>query len=444
MGVLVLIQKERQIRSLITPNTRPEKDPNTLPVRKSTTDVAIVGAGAAGIAAARRLQERGIDYLLIEARDRVGGRAHTIQVRPGVVQDLGAQLLHSGSQNPLVPLARAQGFNVPGVTPDWSRRRAPTPLDEPMIERRKKAIEEAFDAVEQAGNTGIDDAISNLAGHAGPWEGLFRAIMTWHSSREAETVSALDSSRYLDTHEDWSITEGYGAFITHMSRGLEIALSCPVSVIKRDTNGFKLETNCGLIAARRLIIALPVNVLNHGNLRIEPDLPAAIREALEAVPMGFALKAVFTIEGQGGPFRDKSAAVGKDSHQTSGAYLARPEGYPLVNGFFGGANALALEKAGPQAIEANAREELKAVYGGEADRSLAFHCSTTWNQDPLTLGAYSAGLPGLADKRLVLAEPFDDELFLAGEHCSIKAFSTVHGAWETGILAAERAAASLG
>ncbi|MET4807293.1 NAD(P)/FAD-dependent oxidoreductase [Limibacillus sp. MBR-115] len=443
MGILVLIRKERQIRSLLAPNTSAEKERYSLPARKSDTDVAIIGAGAAGIAAARRLRQLGVDYSLLEARDRVGGRAHTIEITPGVFQDLGAQFLHSGSQNPLVPLAREQGFTVPGITPDWSRRLAPTPLDDAGIKERQAAIESAFIAVDQAGKKGLDDAISNHLGSAGAWEGLFRAIITWHSSREADSVSTLDVSRYLDTHEDWSILEGYGSLIAHFSHGLNVALCNPVTSIERDPTRFRVETPNGILNAQRLIIALPVNVLRNGLLRMEPGFPEEIREALEAVPMGCALKAVFTIEGRDSPFGRTSSAVGKDSDQRTGAYLIRPQGYPLVNGFYGGENARALEQSGPQTIEAIAREELKAVFGGEAGKSLTFRCSTTWNQDPLSRGAYSAALPGLADRRLLLAECFDDQLFLAGEHCSINAFSTVHGAWETGLLAADRAAASL-
>jgi monoamine oxidase len=309
--------------------------------------------------------------------------------------------------------------------------------------RRRAAIDAAFDAAEEAGRAGRDEPLSQYAAKAGSWEIMFRAIITWYSSHEADQVSTLDYARYRDTFEDWAIPGGYGNLLTCFAKKEPLVLDCPVRRISRLSGRFLLEGERGRIEAKRIILALPTNVLNAGSPVIEPDLPAEIREALQSVPMGKGMKAVFALGEDAGVFTEESTGIGSDASSRTGAYHARPSLAPLVDAFYGGTLAEELERAGAQAAEDFARQEIRAVYGSQADRSLRFHCITGWNNDPYSLGAYSASTPGKGALRLRLAESFDDGLFLAGEHCSITAFSTVHGAWESGLLAAERAAASL-
>jgi len=134
---------------------------------------------------------------------------------------------------------------------------------------------------------------------------------------------------------------------------------------------------------------------------------------------------------------------GASDRMATGAYHLRPLGRPIIEAFFGGAHARALEAEGPGAAAAFAIDELAGIYGTGVRRQVSVLAHTAWAADRWARGSYSHALPGRAGERAVLAAPVDGRLFFAGEACSPHAFSTAHGAWETGERAAREVLAAL-
>ena len=241
---------------------------STLP---SSIEVAIVGAGAAGIAAATRLKQAGVSALMIEARDRVGGRAHTIPAAGDVI-DLGCEWLHSADKNVLVKVAEAHGFTVDKGTPGWS---GPASVGLPSRDHAeyRKALEDFFDAVEEAAAAGKEGAASDLLPKNSRWEMLLRAVATYYSGTELEKISIIDFDNYEDTRINWTVREGYGAMITGAAKGLPVVFDCAVTKIDHAGKAVKLETKQGTIEAKAVIVCAPTPLIAEGTIRFDPALP---------------------------------------------------------------------------------------------------------------------------------------------------------------------------
>jgi monoamine oxidase len=136
--------------------------------------------------------------------------------------------------------------------------------------------------------------------------------------------------------------------------------------------------------------------------------------------------------------------VGSTIRRKTMSYQALPFGRPVIQCFFGGEFAAAMEREGMAAMFAFAVDELAALRGNDIRRQLTPLAASFWRADEFARGSYSYAKPGHADDRAILAAPVDNRLFFAGEACSLNFFSTVHGAYETGTASAEAALASLG
>ncbi len=398
----------------------------------ASIDVAVIGAGAAGIAAATRLKQAGVSALLIEARNRVGGRAHTVPVAGDVI-DLGCEWLHSADRNVLVGVAESLGFTVDRGTPGWS---TPASVDLSTADHAeyRKTISAFFDAVETAASDGPDRPASDLLPANGRWNMLLRAMGTYYSGAELENISVVDLDRYEDTHVNWTIREGYGAMIASAAEGLPIVFDCPVARVDHAGRCVKIETQRGTIESKAAIICVPTPQIADGTIRFHPALPAK-RAAAAGLPLGLADKIFFEIVGE--PGFPQGHFYGAPDRAETFSFDLFPRGRRLLAGFVGGDFARALENDGPAAMEAEARRQIAHALGAEAMKHLRFLCATAWDLDPFARGGYSCALPGHADDRAVLAAPVDGRLFFAGEACSRNHFSTTHGAWGTGIIAAE-------
>ena len=401
---------------------------STLP---SSIDVAIVGAGSAGIAAATRLKQAGVSALMIEARDRVGGRAHTIPAAGDVI-DLGCEWLHSADKNVLVAVAEQHGFTVDKGTPGWS---GPASVGLPSRDHAeyRKALEDFFDAVEEAAATGKDRAASELLPRNSRWEMLLRAVATYYSGTELESISIIDFDNYEDTRVNWTVREGYGAMITGAAKGLPVAFNCAVSRIEHSGKVVKLETQRGTIEAKAVVVCVPTPLIAEGTIRFDPALPEK-QAAAAGLPLGVANKIFFEIDGDFSYPRGQF--YGATDRLETISFDLFPRGRRMLSGFFGGAFARDLEKGGAAAAEAEARRQIAAMLGADSNKHLRFLRPTAWYSYPFARGGYSSALPGHVGDRKKLAAPVDGRLFFAGEACSENFFSTTHGAWETGLKAA--------
>jgi phytoene dehydrogenase-like protein len=228
----------------------------------ATPDVAIVGAGSAGIGAARRLVAAGLTVTVLEARDRVGGRAVTAPFR-GHPLDLGAHWLHAGPINPLVALGFARGEPL---------RRAPTEghvfvRGRPGSRAQRAALDRAFDradrAMTQAARAREDQAAAKALPPLGPEGRRVAAIHGLVSGRPLDQVSLHDfpSMEYSD---NLFIAGGLGAYVARLARRLPVRLGAAVHRIDWSGQGVRVESAAGTLQARAVIVTAPMAVLQEG------------------------------------------------------------------------------------------------------------------------------------------------------------------------------------
>jgi monoamine oxidase len=217
-------------------------------------------------------------------------------------------------------------------------------------------------------------------------------------------------------------------------------LDCPVARIDHGGRRLRVETAKGAIAADRAIITVPSDVLASGGIVFIPALPGKI-EAAAALPLGLADKLFLSLE-RAEEFAQETRMFGRTDRAGTGNYHFRPFGRPLIEAYFGGRLASELEAEGERAFFDFARSELVGLLGSAfAGRISPLHFHG-WERDPFARGSYSYARPGMAKSRAKLAAPVEDRLFFAGEACELREFSTAHGAWRSGVAAAEQVIAA--
>src|SRR6202166_1292986 len=403
----------------------------TLP---SEIDVAIIGAGAAGLGAAHALNDSGLSVIVLEARDRVGGRGHTIMAAPRIPFDLGCGWLHSADENSFVKIAERLNFEIDRTRPPWREQSFDTGF--PLKERLDfiGALDAFYDRAEEAAKSGSDSAANTLLEPGNRWNPMIDAISTYVNGSELDRVSILDMEAYEDTGINWRIRRGYGALMAAYGALCPLALNTQVTLIDHSGKRVRIETSRGTLSASKVIVTVPTNLIANESIRFHPALPAKV-DAARGLPLGLADKVMLAL--------DEPEALPKDGNlrgatmrTAMGSFHLRPFGQPCIEGFFGGSFAQQLEDAGNGALAAEAIDEIVALLGSDFRRKLKPLAESRWSHDPFARGSYSHALPGHAGDRAVLAAPVDGRLFFAGEATSPNFFSTAHGARDSGERAA--------
>jgi monoamine oxidase len=404
----------------------------------SSVDVAVIGAGAAGLGAANALKNSGLSVIVLEARDRVGGRAHTIMAAADVTFDLGCGWLHSANQNSFVKIAGQLNFEIDKTLPPWRERAYGNAFPRAERDAFIRALEEFYDRAEQAAKmarqAGRDSAANLYLEPGNRWNPMIDAISTYINGCELDQVSLLDMDAYEDTNINWRLRRGFGALIAAYGASCPLALDCNVALIDHSEKRVRIETSRGTLTADKVIITVPTNLIADEAIRFHPPLPAKV-DAARGLPLGLADKVVVAL--------DEPEALPKDGNLRGatmrtemGTYHLRPFGQPCIEGFFGGRFAQSLEDSGPGALAATSIDEIVSFLGNDFRRKLKPLAESRWAHDPFARGSYSHALPGHAGDRVVLAAPVDGRLFFAGEATSPGFFSTAHGARDSGERAA--------
>jgi monoamine oxidase len=405
----------------------------------SDYDVVIVGGGAAGIGAGRRLHGAGVSCLIVEARERLGGRGWTTTVEPGFALDLGCGWLHSADHNPWVAIAEAQGRSIDRSPPPWSKPSLPYDFSLDEQDDFHEALGHFFAQVEAA-NGKPDRPASELLTPGGRWNALINALNTYISGAELERLSLQDLANYAGNDVNWRVVEGYGGTIAAHGAGVPTALGCPVLAIDHNGTQIKIDTTEGRLTAAHVIVTLPTSLLAIEAVRFTPALPEKT-EAAHGLPLGLADKLFLSLD-RPEEFDGDCSLFGNINRTATAAYQFRPFDRPMIEAYFGGQQAAELEAGGDAAFFDFAVSELTARLGSDFAKRVKPIAIHRWGTDQWARGSYSFALPGKAACRQTLAAPVDGRLFFAGEACSKHDFSTAHGALETGIAAAEQVLAA--
>jgi monoamine oxidase len=401
----------------------------------SEVDVAIIGAGAAGLGAAHALKDFGLSVIVLEARDRIGGRAHTVLAAPGIPFDMGCGWLHSADRNSFVAIAQRLGFEINKARAPWREGSYETTF--PKADRIDffGAIDAFYDRAEAAAERDDDAPASSCLEPGNRWNPMIDAVSTYINGVELDRVSLHDMDAYEDTETNWRLPVGYGALIAAYGAPCPVSRDTRVTLIDHAGARVKIETSRGTLSAAKVIVTVPSNLLASESIRFSPALPAKV-DAARGLPLGTNNKVMLALDGAGDLPND-AGLRGATDRVGVGSYQIRPFGYPCIEGFFGGSFARELEDAGDGALGAQAIEEVVALLGSSYRGRLRPLAESRWGHDAFAQGAYSAAMPGHAEARAVLAAPVDGRLFFAGEATSAHFFSTAHGARDSGERAAE-------
>ncbi len=404
-------------------------------------DIAIIGAGAAGIGAARRLSGSGLSILMIEAMPRPGGRAWTVRSSAGPL-DLGCGWLHSADRNPWTALAGELGFSVDRHPSAWGHQFE----DRGFSIQDHTAASNAF----QSWNEGLrrlgpgHDRASDALAPDKRWNAYLQALSGYISGDELERISAEDYLAYDDASTDcnWRVLGGYGSMITSaLPASVDLRLGVPLERLELTSGGVRLSTPQGSFTARAAILTMSSYVLASGTI----DLPPALddwRHAASLLPLGNNEKLFLEVVGPS-PFQPETHVIGDPSDPETGSYYIMPLGMAVIECFLGGAGARSAALMGAEAAFARAVDQLTALFGASVRSCLKPLTASNWAGTASIGGGYSHALPGHAGARKLLARPYDDRIFFAGEATHKSDFSTAHGAYATGLRAAEEFLATL-
>jgi monoamine oxidase len=409
-----------------------------------SADVIIVGAGLAGLTAAKQLDQAGVKVLVLEAQDRIGGRALADTTTFSVPIDYGAAWFHGLGTNPLDEIADKMGFHRVDTDLDG-------PIfvgDRPATEEENQACEEAYaqieKAMEAAVEAGHDPAVAAMVKDAPCAELMMDNVARFESAAEAEETSVMDAASFASDDDDF-VREGIGAFVAAYGKDVPVRLKSVVTNIRYDPAGVTVELATGeRFHGKRVLVTVSTGVLAAGKIAFDPPLPQWKLDAIAALPMGLLDKVV--IEFKTDIFGDtpvNSWVLWDGPDRDNIAFVIKPLGAPIAVGFHGAQQARQYEKDDAAAL-AHVQGALRQMYGPRVDSEVSRTGLTHWGSNPYSLGSYSAARPGGSRMHAVLARPVDDRLFFAGEACARPIFNgSLAGAYESAVDASALIIASL-
>jgi monoamine oxidase len=407
-------------------------------------DIVVIGAGAAGIAAARRIIAANRKVIVVEATDRIGGRCLTDSATFEVPFDRGARWLHN-PDNPMIKLGRGAGLDM-----------AAAPLGQKIRIGRRNArageTEEFLAALVRA-NRALDEASRGKADVAcasvlpkdlGDWAGTAEFVLGASATgKDLKDISVIDKARAGDRSAAIACRQGLGTLIAKLADTVPVSLSTPASRISWSGRDVTVETQAGKIAARAAVITVSSNVLTSGNVKFTPDIPKRQLDAAAKLSLGSYDHIVLQLPGNPLGLGRDDIMIEQSSSTRTALFVANIGGSSLCSIDVAGSFGRDLSAQGEKAMVAFAMEWLTKLFGSETAAAVKKSSATRWNAAPFALGAMSSAAPGAQPSRKILTEPIGC-MFLAGEATHETLWGTVDGAWESGERAAEAALRRIG
>jgi monoamine oxidase len=417
------------------------------PPRTGSVDVVIVGAGAAGIAAARRLAAAGRRFALVEAAATVGGRCITDTAQFGVPFDRGAHWVHMPEINPVAKLATQTGLDLYPAPPGQRVRIGRRYAREGEMENYLGGMVRASTAIADASRKADLACAQALPKDLGDWRATIEFVLgPFGCSKDLAEISALDFSRSAERDTDVLCRQGFGALLAKLAAGIPVELSNPVTRISWGgrPGGVEVETMRGQLAARAAIVTVSTNVLAAAKIKFIPDLPKRQLDAAARLKLGSYDHVALELPGNPLGLRPDELVFEKSDSNRTAALFANVSGTPLCVIDVAGGFGRDLAAKGDAAMFDFAQTWLTSLFGTDVGKVVKRKYATRWNDEPWVMGAFSAAAPGGQPSRKVLMESLNDRIWFAGEAAHETLWGTVGGAWESGERAADAALKSLG
>ncbi|MFQ5938084.1 MAG: flavin monoamine oxidase family protein [Acidiferrobacterales bacterium] len=411
-------------------------------------DVIIIGAGAAGLSAAKELSRIGLTYTVVEGSHRIGGRAYSEEIAPGVWFDLGCAWLVGGAANPFVAIADELGITLGKDKSDLFKvenlgfQRNGEPLNDDQRAACLRYYGDSYKAITAAAKQGQDVAISDVVDMGKEFAAPLLGDIASAWGMDIDLVSTADFASATG-ELGFPVLHGYGNLVAAWGADVAVSLNTRVERIDWSGRGVMVETPKGTITGRTALSTLSTGILASGDILFTPGLPDWKTEAIHNLPMGTENKIgvyfdtdVFGADGRGyySTWNDDGNTAKVD---------ASVMGLNTAAVFVGGRHGVWLEKQGQQACHDFAVDRVADIFGHDIRKHVNRSIVTAWNTEPWTRGSWACALPGQAYQRANLERSVDERLFFAGEATVYGGQGTCHGAYQSGIRAAKEIARQL-
>ncbi len=412
-------------------------------------DVIVVGAGIAGLSAAHSLQTLGRDVLVLEARDRLGGRTHTVDIE-GATVDLGGAWLHGPDGNPLTQFLADERIQwKPDGT--WGHGLA-------------VAYDGAWVPAREANSVGLalHDFDPNFAAEAlGPTEDVYSRGVEWYlqargldgrlaqitrdalnwmmgagvTGNHPDQISLRGAGVY-ELHDGGNgiVVGGYGKLVERLAKGLDVRTSSTVLAIHHRETGATVQMQDAELSADRVIVTIPLGVLKSGGITFDPPLPERQTHAIQRLGMKSLEKVVLRFEERFWPKERRNFLIQSDDRLfLEFVDMTDSAGAPVIVVFHN--PTVARDQLGPEELVSAAVEIMRELLGNASEPIAT--ATTGWSADPYSTGAYSYIPVGSSGGDMdAFAQAFSPSLALAGEHTVARYYGTVHAAFLSGRRAA--------
>ncbi len=403
----------------------------------------VIGAGAAGLTAARRLADAGLEVAILEARQRIGGRIHTIHDPDCPVPvELGAEFVHGNPSEIL-------GTGLPVYELDGERyayEQGRVHQDNDFWEDVDRVMS-GMERVRNDQSFAAYAARSPEPAEAKRWATQYVEGFNAADANRISVLSLVQAARAeesIDGDRLFRVTRGYDSLIEHLRPpNIEIHTGVAVRRVDWSRGRVVIEEDTGQFHARACIVTVPLGVLQAGSIQFSPAVPLPKGLIMgEVIRIGLVFDEPFWEERLPDAF-----FLFTDRGQFPTFWTTHPKPSPLLVGWAAGARARPLSGLAAEQVCHEALESLTGLLSESADslrRRLRTFYTYDWQNDPYSLGAYSYAEVGGAEAARKFAEPHEDTLFFAGEATETTGHSaTVHGAIKTGQRAAEQVLAAL-
>ncbi|HKA73755.1 MAG TPA: NAD(P)/FAD-dependent oxidoreductase [Xanthobacteraceae bacterium] len=403
-------------------------------------DVIIVGAGAAGIAAARKLTAAGRRIAIVEAADHVGGRCITDTQTFGVPYDRGAHWIHMPDINPLAKLAAAARMEVYPAPPGQKLRIGRRFAREGEMEQFLSALVRTNRAIGEAARGKTDIACARvLPKELGELRPAVEFVLgPFGCAKDLSDVSAYDFAKSAERDVDAFCRQGLGALLARLADGLPIQLSTRATTVYwSDRSNAQVETTRGWLRAAAVIVTVSTAVLTAEKIKFVPALPRRVLDAADRLTLGSYDHVALELAGNPLGLQSDEMVFEKATDNRTAAVLGNVSGTSLCLVEVAGRFGASLAAQGEAAMVDFAIDWLSDLYGPEVKKAVRRRHATNWAKEPLALGAFSAASVGGQPARRVFMEPANLRLYFAGEAAHETLWGTVGGAWESGERAAD-------